>query len=787
MTEVRTGPADASPGSDGQVQLLLQLVQEINAGATLESVFSLVAGALRQVFDIDRFAIVLVQKDGSLRLTKSQGLSDSYLAFVREHVNEGSGARALAQRKPLYIRDAPQSPDFWPMQEAAAIEGFHTVLVWPLFSGSEPLGYLIMYHNTVRDYTTAEITLAQAMAQQAALAVQHNRLLAQAEVYRTDLEERFRRRAAEVEAIDDIVLRISSSLDLDSTLQSIMEAAVSLAGAHTGSLYLLSEDGQYRAVAAHGVALDQLRQVVLTMDNGLLAEMCRTGEPVVVSDFPEQVHTTMEARSLVARTRTRATLGVPLMQGASCLGALYVASTDRTPFSPEAVHVMRRLGSFAEVAVQNARRFSNVQAERSRLALEQERSRTSLLSKLLDLSVLLNSDLSTQVLMERVVEAAMGLVGASAGTLGLVEGQRLVFRRFHQPSGWADFTITLEPGQGVPGHVWRTREPYVCNDCRADPRVLRAVQERIGFERLVYVPIFNRAGALIGTLGAYDPVPEREFGQQDVEVLQMLAHQAAIALENAQLNGMKDDFLSIVSHELKTPVTSIKGFAQVLQRRLTPESLEQGSRYLDIINAQADRLTSLINDLLDLSRIQTGRFVFDTHVLNYTALIMDVLDELRLVNSENPIVLDAPDRVMVIGNENRLRQVLINLVDNAVKHGPSGREVRLAVDVGEEVTTYVCDEGEGLPADEAEQIFAPYYQVRHPSDRYSKGLGLGLFISRRIVEEHGGRIWLDGVDHTSFVFTLQHAAEAGDAAVAGSTGHTHDGHRRPVRESLPRT
>jgi signal transduction histidine kinase len=239
---------------------------------------------------------------------------------------------------------------------------------------------------------------------------------------------------------------------------------------------------------------------------------------------------------------------------------------------------------------------------------------------------------------------------------------------------------------------------------------------------------------------------------------------------------MKDDFLSIVSHELKTPVTSIKGFAQVLQRRLPPESLEHGSRYLDIINAQADRLTALINDLLDLSRIQTGRFVFDTHTLNYFTLVSDVLDELRLVSPGNPMTLQAPDSAPVVGNEHRLRQVLLNLVDNAIKHGPTGREIHVTVEVGDEVTTYVCDEGPGLPPAEAEQIFAPYYQVRHPTARYSRGLGLGLFISRQIIEEHGGRIWLDDVDHTSFVFTLQSAAQPGDAAVAGATGRAHDRH-----------
>lgn len=777
MTEVRSGAANLSGGSEEQVQLLLQLMHEINSSATLESVFSLVASALRQVFDIDRFAIVLVQEDGAFRLSTSQGLSESYTDLVRQHMHEGTGARALAQRKPLYIRDAPNSSEFWPMQEAAREEGIHTVVVWPLFSGSHDLGYLAMYHNTVREYTAAEVSLAQAMTQQAALAVQQNRLLAHADSYRDDLERRFQRRAAEVEAIDQIVIRISSSLNLDSTLQSIMDAAALLAGAKSGSLYLLSEGGQYRAVASHGVALEQLRQVVLTPDNGMLAEMCRTGEPTMVSDFGEQIQASTEAQRVVRNTGTRATLGVPLMQGSVCVGALYVATTDSTPFPPEAIHVLRRLGSFAQVAVQNARRFSYVEAERSRLELEQERSRTSLLSKLLDLSVLLNSDLSTQVLIERVVEAAMSLIGVRSGALGMVEGERLVFRRFHLPSGWTDFSVRLERGQGAPGHVWQTREPYVCNDCSTDPYVLQTVREQLQFQRLLYVPIFNRAGAMTGALGVYDPVPERDFVEQDIEVLRMLAHQAAIALENAQLNGMKDDFLSIVSHELKTPVTSIKGFAQVLQRRLSPESLEHGSRYLDIINAQADRLTALINDLLDLSRIQTGRFVFDTRALNYTALVSSALEELRMVSPEIRITLDAPDRVLVVGNENRLRQVLINLVDNAIKHGPTGGEVHITVELGDGVATYVCDEGDGLPLGEAEQIFAPYYQVRHPSDRYSKGLGLGLFISRQIVEEHGGRIWLDEVDHTSFVFTLAGASQPPGAATGRAVGGAHAGHQ----------
>jgi two-component system, sensor histidine kinase and response regulator len=268
----------------------------------------------------------------------------------------------------------------------------------------------------------------------------------------------------------------------------------------------------------------------------------------------------------------------------------------------------------------------------------------------------------------------------------------------------------------------------------------------------------DSTGKLVGTLELHDPVVERDFDRTDVEALRLLAHQAAIAIENARLNHLKDEFLSIVSHELKTPVTSIKGFAQVLKRRLPPESLERGARYLDVINHQADRLTGLINDLLDLSRIQSGRFTFETGSLNYGQFIRDVMSEMQLIAPVTTMSLEVPESVSVRGNADRLRQVLTNLIDNAVKYGPAGGAVRLTVEVHQgEIVTCVHDEGTNLPPEEAKRIFLPYYQVRESGRPQAKGLGLGLFISQQIVEAHGGHIWVDVTDHTSFCFTLPQA------------------------------
>jgi signal transduction histidine kinase/PAS domain-containing protein len=877
MTEAPSDQPVISPAETQQFTLLLDLVEEVNQGAGREEVFTVVADTLRRIFGIDRFAVVLAQDDG-LRLALSFGLSPPYVRAVQQHIAEAPGARALAERRPILVADAPTSAEFWPLQEAAHAEGFHTVLILPFFAGTEPLGYLIMYHDAVREYTAAEIMLAQMLTQQAALAVQQTRLRGEAEARRDELERAFQQRLAETEAIDGIMLRIASSLDLSSTLQSITASAATLSNASSASMYLRDERGLYRAMAAHGVSLDELRSVVLHPTDGLMAHISRTGEPFQVTNFGEEVRTTPDARKVVDRTGTRATLAVPLMQGNECTGALYVASIQSRPFSAEQIRTLQRLSAFAQVAVQNAQRFSMVETERARLQayldaipegvmildraatvlltnealrrelgthtsmightgkeilsdpsrfhsrplvfrydpnvvftriletgkpeqglleleephqtyevhlaplhdsagrvegivatmrditvpleLERERSRANLLAQLLDLSAILNSDLTVAALTEQVVVVAMSLVGARTGTLGLIEGDKLVFRRFHQPDGWVDFDVTLHRGQGGPGHVWESMTPYLCNDCTADPHVLHDVQQRMGFDQLVIVPIINRSGKLIGTLNVYDPIVERDFGQRDVEVLQLLAHQGAIAIENARLNETRDAFLSIVSHELKTPVTSIKGFAQVLQRRLPPEALAGAGRYLDVINQQTDRLAGLINDLLDLSRIQTGRFHFTVETIQYGDLLRDVVDEMQLIAPRNPIELTAPDRLLARGNANRLRQVLVNLIDNAVQHGPANSTIRVSATVTDSwVTTCVRDEGPGLPPGESERIFGPYYQVRSESTQPVKGLGLGLYISRQVVNEHGGEIWVDQEKPTTFCFTIP-AAES---------------------------
>lgn len=227
-----------------------------------------------------------------------------------------------------------------------------------------------------------------------------------------------------------------------------------------------------------------------------------------------------------------------------------------------------------------------------------------------------------------------------------------------------------------------------------------------------------------------------------------------------ELERHKDEFLSFVAHELRTPITVIHGYVQLLERQLRGED-EATRRKLKAIDRGAAQLVEVINDLLDLSRIQTGRLEYHFVPLDYAALARSVVEEMMVLHADRTIHLAAPPSVTIAGDAPRLRQVLINLIDNGLKYGPDGTSVQVTVEVEEDgtVTTYVCDEGPPLPPPDRERVFERFYRL--PSSRgHAEGLGIGLYISRGVIDALGGRIWIADDDHSSFAFSLPPAPHA---------------------------
>jgi signal transduction histidine kinase len=282
------------------------------------------------------------------------------------------------------------------------------------------------------------------------------------------------------------------------------------------------------------------------------------------------------------------------------------------------------------------------------------------------------------------------------------------------------------------------------------------------------VPLLAR-GRTLGVISLISTDSSRHYTATDLALAEELGRRCAIAVDNARLYAesqqairARDEFLSIASHELRTPLTGIKGYAQILLRAHQRGQLDDDRlhRSLETIDVAADRLTTLVDDLLDVSRIRTGHLPLRLTTVDLTATLREVMDRYRdHLGEQHTLALDLPDEAVFAGVDvDRLEQVVTNLLSNAVKYSPTGGVIRLSLVGGEAgALIQVTDSGIGLPTESLEAVFQPFGRAANATRRSLPGMGLGLYICRTLVERHGGRIWATsgGEDQgTTFGFWL---------------------------------
>jgi two-component system, OmpR family, phosphate regulon sensor histidine kinase PhoR len=216
--------------------------------------------------------------------------------------------------------------------------------------------------------------------------------------------------------------------------------------------------------------------------------------------------------------------------------------------------------------------------------------------------------------------------------------------------------------------------------------------------------------------------------------------------QQKELDRQKDDFISMASHELKTPITSLKMFVDLQARKLQGVTAKEVKYFNDRIRDQANRLKELTNDLLDISRIQTGKLHFKIEEFNLAQLVYDTVEGLAGTTKNHKIILKSENNVSIHGDRYRIYQVLINLITNAIKYSPSGKKIVIEVKkVKRTVVVSVQDFGIGIRKEQQEKIFERLYQVTDPAEKTFPGLGLGLFISKEIIKRHNGTIWVKSI------------------------------------------
>jgi signal transduction histidine kinase len=296
-----------------------------------------------------------------------------------------------------------------------------------------------------------------------------------------------------------------------------------------------------------------------------------------------------------------------------------------------------------------------------------------------------------------------------------------------------------------------------------DPEHLRIARE-LGLRSAMIVPLTAR-GRTWGAITLVAAESGRRYGRDDLAFAEELARRAALAIDNARLYreaqdaiGARDEFLSVAAHELRTPLATLSAQAQLALRQLDRTGQlepERAARTLRAITHQAGRLSGLIGQLLDISRIQGGQLVLEPRPTDLCQLLVDVAAAAHPRTEAHQITVRAPTPVTALVDPSRLEQVLTNLLDNAIKYSPAGGPIELTLVQPSDTTVEfaVRDHGLGIPPERRQDIFERFYQAH--SEGYRSGMGLGLYISRQIVELHGGTIAAEFPDDGGTCFRVR--------------------------------
>ncbi|MCB0212316.1 MAG: GAF domain-containing sensor histidine kinase [Anaerolineae bacterium] len=396
---------------------------------------------------------------------------------------------------------------------------------------------------------------------------------------------------------------------------------------------------------------------------------------------------------------------------------------------------------------------------------------------------MLNSVLSLEPLLQIMVQSATELTDTEACSIMLIDKNTGELRFAESTGGLTealkDLIIPLDGSIG--GWVVRQDRPLLIRDVKSDPRWHGNVDEALDFETrsILGVPLQVR-NKVIGVLEVINKNGDEGFSEDDIQIATTLAAQAAIAIENARLldelqqayrdlsevDQLKNDFVSIASHELRTPLSVILGYATFLKDNVSGQASEQ----LEIVLSSAMKLRSLIDDMVNVRHIQTEELQLSRSIFSLKQLVLDLIDEFSDIISGKNLILtkkfvpgDSP--LNIDADRQKVYLILANLISNAIKFTPEKGRIHINLELkGHKYWLNVIDTGIGIASEDYERIFDQFYQVEPPLTRKYQGMGLGLAITKGMVEIHKGRVWVESVvgKGSNFVVVLPSAPDVHD-------------------------
>jgi len=740
-----------------------------------QPVFDIIGERAEKLCDAE-FSVVSTFDGETIRLEALHGMVPAGREaltnmFPMSPTAETVTARTVRTREIVHVADALADP-LYGFKDVALTVNYRSCLGVPMLRDGQVVGVIFVARSPPGSFSDTQVDLLKTFSDQAVIAIENVRLFKELDARNLDLTIALDQQTATSE-----ILRVisGSQTNVQPVFDAIVKSAVALCGAEHSLIFrfdgeILTPVSRYEVTQGLN---DYWIQHPMRPGRGSVSGRATLDRRTVhVHDvLSEPGYEHLDAQTLQSY---RTVLSVPMLRDGAVVGVITSWRNKVDPFSEKEIELVETFADQAAIAIENVRLFTELEARTRQLTRS-----VGELKALGEVGQAVSSTLDLETVLSTIVTRATQLAGMDAGAIYEYDEQREEFF-LHAADKFSDELVEavratpIRKGEGALGRLAVTREPVQISDI-ADAGVyqshIRDILLQQGYRSLLAVPLL-REDRLLGGLSV---ICKRagEFAPEVVALLQTFASQSALAIQNARLfheleekgkqletaSRHKSEFLANMSHELRTPLNAIIGFSEVLSEKLFGEINAKQEEYVADILESGRHLLDLINDILDLSKIEAGRMELELADFQLSKAVENALTLVRERASRHGIKLDqALDGQIgtVRADERKVKQVLLNLLSNALKFTPEGGHVEVRVAARDGMAEIaVTDTGVGIAPEDQETVFEEFRQVGS-SAKKREGTGLGLAISRKFIELHGGRIWVESQlgKGSTFAFTL---------------------------------